>query len=107
MRRIPLTRNALVQHTKRAVLDIVHVRGQAMHPGSEIPHRTHMGWIKRDEGPATEPAGPPFPHEADASLRLCPASVRKNVKGTALAMKLVFRVGTALCLRRGDCASQP
>jgi hypothetical protein len=52
MHQIPLTQNALVQHTKRAVLEGVHVWGPAAHSRLDIPNPTDRGWVKQDECPS-------------------------------------------------------
>lgn len=102
MEDLPPTKDALQQHTKRAVYQAGHIWEQSLNIAPYIPSPGDWGWTNPNEW---KPIWTTLPPASKASLELLCCSCRKGCRAaTCKCMKAALKC-TALCHCGGDCAT--
>ena len=99
MEQIPPTKDALVQHLKRAVYQGGHCWGQALEVAPEMPSPTDWGWMNPHDW---RPLWSILPQASQSLLELLSCGCRKGCHGHCKCKKASLKC-TALCQCGGGC----
>ena len=101
---IPPTRNALLQHSKRAALQAGHIWFQSVIRMPELPDPAHWGWMRLDENSPWKPFWTDLPEASKACRELikcqCKTSCRRGSRCSCAKANLKC---TSLCFCSGEC----
>ena len=97
---IPPTKEALFQHTKRAVYQAGHCWGQACNTNPQLPYSRSWEWLSCSNG--QEPLWTTLPDVTASSRELVKCGCKKGCHGNCLCVKATLKC-TALCSCSGEC----
>jgi len=100
MEEIPPTKDALIQHIRRAIYQGGHCWGQALKVAPDLPSPADWGWVMHDGG--WKPLWTTLPQASKASLELVCCGCKKGCRGACRCRKAALKC-TALCHCGGDC----
>ena len=103
---IPITADALLQHTKRASYQAGYVWGLMMHASPQLPDPSDWGWVK-DPRNGWEPYWTSLPEASKSCRELlkCGCNPEKGCAGRCKCIKAAMPC-TALCKCGGECERQ-
>ena len=96
---LPPTKGALIQHTRRAVLQGAHVWGQALVATPIVPSPVDWGWT---EPSSWKPKWTDLPEASVACRELLCCGCKKGCRGNCKCRKAALQC-TALCQCLGEC----
>ena len=103
MESIPPTKAALIEHSKRAVLQGGHCWGQLQTAVQNLPCPTNWGWNRADD--LFIPFWTRLPEASESCRELLRCGCKKGYRGHCKCAKAALKC-TALCQCGGDCDSQ-
>lgn len=98
---LPPTRDALIQHTKRAAYQAGHCWAQMMTPAPELPSPREWGWNKNPSG-GWSIIWTTQPEAAEACRELLRCGCKAGCRGRCKCQKAALQC-TALCQCGGEC----